>query len=153
MSGFEILKFLHVLSAIFWLGGAFGIFVLQVRLNSAGDRAGMMAVGRQLDAWGKIYFSVLSLATLITGIAMIATTDGLSFTDTWVLVGFGGVVVTMGVGIGGIGPVSKKLVEEGQKAEPDGAAMAAWGQRIRTFTLINISILTVVVFMMVTRPG
>lgn len=153
MSGFEILKFLHVLSAMFWVGGVFIIIILQMRLNSSGDRLGMMAVGRQLDAWGKIYFSVLSAATLISGIAMIATTEAFSFTDTWVLAGFGGVVVTMAIGIAGIGPVSKKLVEESQKAEPDGAAMAAWGQRIRTFTMINLAILVVVVFMMVTRPG
>jgi uncharacterized membrane protein len=49
MSGYELLKFLHIAAVIAWLGGGIGITVLQVRIGTAGDRAALMSIGRQME--------------------------------------------------------------------------------------------------------
>jgi uncharacterized membrane protein len=153
MSGYELLKFLHVAAVIAWLGGPVVLQVLQARLRRAGDRATLMGIGRQMETMGKVYFSPLAAATLLTGILMVATTDGMSFGDPWILIGLLGIAVTMGIGLGVIAPTGKKLAEASQATPPDGATIAALSQRMTTLTIINIVILFFVVWAMVVKLG
>jgi uncharacterized membrane protein len=153
MSGYEALKFLHMAAVIGWVGGALGFFLLQARVRAAGDQATLMGIGRQMETVGKVYFGPLAAATLITGILMIATTDGLSFTDPWVVIGIAGIAVTLGIGLGVITPTGKKLAEASQATPPDGAAIVSLSQRMRILTIVNIVILFFVVWAMVTKLG
>lgn len=153
MSGYETLKFLHVAAVIGWVGGALGFFVLQARVRAAGDRAGLMAIGRQMETIGKVYFSPLAAGTLITGILMITTTDGLSFGDPWVVIGIVGIAVTLGIGLGVITPAGKRLAEASRATPPDGAAIASLSQRMRVLSIVNIVVLFFVVWAMVTKLG
>ena len=153
MSGYEVLKFLHVAAVIAWVGAPVFLTVLQARLRGAGDRATLMGIGRQMEALGKGYFSPLAATTLVTGILMVATTDGLSFTDPWIVIGLTGIAATMGIGLGVITPTGKKLGEASQATPPDGPAIASLSQRITTLTIINIVILFCVVWAMITKPG
>jgi uncharacterized membrane protein len=153
MTGFELLKFLHVVSVIAWVGGAIGLFVIQARMRAAGDMPGLMSVGRQMETMGKIYYGPLSVLTLVTGILMISTTDGLSYSAPWVVIGLIAIVATLVIGLGVISPTGAKLLEESSKPEPDRAVMAGHANRIRVLSVINISILIVAVWAMVVRPG
>ncbi len=153
MPGYEVLKFAHVLSVIAWVGGGIGFFVLQARFAASGDRGGLMSFGRQMETMGKTYFGPLAAATLVTGIWMVATTDGIAFGDAWVLIGLGGIALTMGVAFGGITPTGHKLMEESQKPEPDGAVLGALYGRMRALTATNLAILVIVVWAMVTHVG
>jgi uncharacterized membrane protein len=151
VSGYEVLKFLHVVAVIGWVGGAVALTVLQARLGAAGDRAALMGVGRQMEAFGKIYYSPLAVATLVTGILMVATTDGLSFEDPWIVIGIAGVAVTLGIGLGLISPMGRKLLAASQATPPDGAAIATLSQRMRILSLLNLAILFFAVWAMVTK--
>lgn len=153
MSGYEFLKFLHVAAVIAWAGGSVLLTVLQARLKKAGDHATLMGIGRQMETMAKIYYSPLAAVTLITGILMVATTDGLSFGDPWIVIGLLGVAATMGIGIGLITPTGKKLSEASQETPPDGPAIARLSQRMTTLALVNITILFFVVWTMVVKLG
>jgi uncharacterized membrane protein len=153
MSGYELLKFLHVVAVIAWVGGPVVLTVLQARLRRAGDRATLMGIGRQMETMGKAYFSPLAAATLVTGILMVATTDGMSFGDPWILIGLLGIAATMGIGLGVIAPTGKRLAEAAQATPPDGAAIATLSQRMTTLTVVNIAILFFVVWAMVVKLG
>lgn len=153
MSGYEFLKFLHVAAVIAWVGGPVILTVLQARLRRAGEHATLMAIGRQMETVGKIYFSPLAATTLVTGILMVATTDGLSFGDPWILIGFGGIVATMAIGLGAITPTGKKLAEASGATPPDTGAIAGLSQRMTTLTIVNLVILFFVVWAMVVKLG
>ena len=153
MSGYEFLKFLHVAAVIAWVGGPVVITVLQARLRRAEDRATLMGIGRQMETMGKVYFSPLAATTLVTGILMVATTEGMSFGDPWILIGLLGIAATMGIGLGVIAPTGKKLGELSQATPPDGQAIAALSQRMTTLTITNIVILFFVVWAMVVKLG
>ena len=153
MSGYEFLKFLHVAAVIAWAGGSVLLTLLQARLKKAGDRATLMGIGRQMEAMGKVYYSPLAAATLITGVLMVATTDGLSFEDPWIVIGLLGIAATLGIGLGVITPTGKRLAEAAQAAPPDGPEIARLSQRITTLAIINIVILFFVVWVMVVKLG
>ncbi len=153
MSGYEFLKFLHVAAVIAWVGAPVAFAVLQARLRKAEDRAALMGMGRQMETMGKIYFSPLAAATLVTGILMVATTDGLSFGDPWILLGFAGMAATLGIGLGVITPMGKKLAEASQAVPPDGAAIAILSKRMAMLSIVNIVILFFVVWAMVVKLG
>lgn len=153
MSGYELLKFVHVLAVIAWVGAAIGFTVLQARLGNAGDRAGLMSFGRQMETMGPQYYGSLTVLTLVTGIWMVATTEGIAFGDPWILIGLAGLVVTFAVGLGLITPTGKRLLEESERPAPDAAAIGALSARMRAFTLMNLIILVIVVWAMVTKPG
>jgi hypothetical protein len=106
-----------------------------------------------METVGKMYFSPLAAATLVTGVLMIATTDGLSFEDPWVVIGIAGIAVTLGIGLGVITPTGKKLAEASQATPPDGTAIASLSKRITTLSLVNIVILFFVVWAMITKLG
>jgi uncharacterized membrane protein len=146
VSGYELLKFLHVSAVIGWVGAPVFLTILQARLRGAEDRATLMGIGRQMETLGKVYFSPLAAATLVTGVLMVATTDGLSFGDPWILIGLAGIAATMGIGLGVITPTGKKLAEASQATPPDGAAIASLSQRMTTLTIVNIVILLFVVW-------
>ena len=153
MSGYELLKFLHVLAVIAWVGGGLGIFVLQARLRGAGDRRALTSVGGQMEDLGRRYYSPMAGVTLVTGIWMVAIADGISFGEAWIIMGLAGIVASTAIGIGMITPAGKKLIQESQKADPDPAAVASYANRIRGLGLTNIIILVIVVWAMVVQPG
>ena len=153
MTGYELLKFLHVAFVIAWLGGGIGIAVLQLRLGAAGDRPGLMAIGRQMERFGKTYYTPLAVATLVTGVWMVATTSGLSFEDAWIVIGFAGIAVSMAIGLGFIAPTGRKLLEESGKPQPDGSVIAGLSARMRMLGYTNLALLMVVVWAMVVKPG
>lgn len=153
MSEYEVLKFLHVAAVIAWVGAPVVLTVLQARLRRAGDRATLIGIGRQMETMGKIYFSPLAAATLVTGVLMVVTTDGLSFGDPWILIGLAGIAITLAIGLGVITPTGKKLGEASQATPPDGAAIASLSRRITTLTIVNIVILFFVVWAMVIKLG
>jgi uncharacterized membrane protein len=152
MSGYEVLKFLHVAAVIAWVGGGIGITVLQLRVAAAGDRAGLMSIGRQMETLGKLYYSPLAIVTLVTGVWMVAATP-LDFEEIWIVLGIAGIVVSMAIGLGLISPTGRKLLAESQKPEPNFPAIAGYGQRMRVLGMVNLTLLMIVVWAMVTKPG
>lgn len=152
MTGYELLKFVHIASVIAWIGGGIGIAVLQIRLSAAEDRPGLMAIGRQMEAMGKIYYSPLAIVTLGTGVWMV-TTSGWSFEELWIVIGIAGIFVSMAIGLGLIAPTGRKLLAEGTKPEPDFGAIATYSTRMRILGTTNLALLMFVVWAMVAKPG
>ena len=153
MTGYEFLKFLHLVAVIAWVGGSVVLMILQGKLKKAGDRATLMGIGRQMETMGKTYYSPLAAATLVTGIVMVATTETLSFEDPWIVIGLLGILATMGIGLGMITPTGKKLAEASQATPPDGQAIARLSKRMTTLTTTNLVILFFVVWAMVAKLG
>ena len=65
MDWYSIVKFLHVTSAILWLGGGFVLVLLAVRAERSGDPQALMLNIRNTAALGMILFMPASLATLL----------------------------------------------------------------------------------------
>lgn len=147
----NILTFLHVLSAVVWVGGGVMLQVLLARAKKAGPES--VAEFNQGAEWtSRRVFMPASFATLAFGIATVIVGPW-SFSDTWITLGFVGFAISALNGMAILGPTSKKMkavIAERGPNDPVGAHMA---RRMDLAGRIDLVVLIAVVFDMVIKPG
>lgn len=152
MTRYELFKLIHLLGVIGWVGGGVGLLILHHRMVTARDAQGLAAFQRQSQALGTWLFFPAFVLTLGGGIAMVATESFLSFTDLWILIGFGGIVAS-GVAEGLVaGPAGKRYAAavEAHGIESKEALDAA--SRTALGPTLDMVALLVVVWAMVVKP-
>ena len=149
MDWYTIVKFLHVASAVIWIGGAFVMIVLGARAGSAKNDTEIVGVVRQV-AWAaeRIYVPA-SVAALVFGV--IAATLGELWSSLWVILGLVGVAATIALGVVVLTPRAKR-VEAGYKASGVTPAVVAISREILTIAKFDAVLLFVVVADMALKP-
>ena len=98
-------------------------------------------------------FLPASLVLLLAGILMVLDTPGIDFTDAWIVIGLGGIVSTIVIGAGFLGPEAKRLADLiEQKGESDPEVVQRIS-RILMIGRIDLTILLIVAANMVIKPG
>ena len=92
MNAYALLKLVHVVSVIVWIGGALNKSLLTWRMGRAADRAAYASFARHAAFVGPGIIGPASLVVLLTGIGMIVVAD-INPGAPWISWGFGGVVV------------------------------------------------------------
>jgi uncharacterized membrane protein len=157
MLGFTIgvyntLKFLHVLSAVVWVGS--GIFVqLQASRLRKLDLARLASFAKDLEFWGRRFFAPASLSTGVLGVALVLYSPVLGFSTTWIWLGLVGFGLTFITGAFFIGPTSGKLGKIVEVRPPDDPEVQAAITRILTISRIDQLVLVLVIADMVFKPG
>lgn len=146
---YEILLFLHVATAIVWLGGAMVIQFFAFRAERATDPLEMQRVASDAEWLAVRLFVPASLAVLVFGILLVL--DGpWSFDQLWIVLGLAGYAISFLVGILFLEPEGKRI----------GAAMAAGDKeragwlirRINAVSRLELTVLYLVVAAMVLKP-
>jgi uncharacterized membrane protein len=151
MDLYGILQFVHVTAAVLWVGGATLFHLLGERVFVSDDPARVQAYLDDAEHLSKRFFMPASISVLLFGI--ITTIKGdIGFEEPWIVGGIAGIVVSIGLGAGLIGPTSARL---GQRMATSGLddEIRAGLMKIRNFSRMDLVILLVVVFLMVTKPG
>jgi uncharacterized membrane protein len=147
------LKFVHIVAAITWVGGAIFFQLNSTRLRHANDPARLAAFAKDIEFWGARLFSVASATVLIVGVIMVIYSPAWSFSDTWIwlaLVGFG---VTFLTGLLVLGPTSGKLGRMIDARPPDDPELQAGIKRIFAISRVDLVVILLVVADMVFKPG
>ena len=92
MNAYTILKFIHVLSVVTWIGGLTSLSVATWRAARQQNRALYAAVLRQTIGYGSSVVGAASGLVLLTGLAMVGI-GHIGFATFWVWFGYGGVLV------------------------------------------------------------
>ena len=153
MTWYEFLKTVHVLLAITWLGGAITFQLLALRILKENPPTRLAPFARDTEAIGMKIFLPASIVLLLAGILMVLDTPGIDFTDAWIVIGLGGIVSTIVIGAGFLGPEAKRLaelVEEKGDTDPEVVSRIS---RILTIGRIDLAILLIVAANMVIKPG
>jgi hypothetical protein len=147
MDWYTIVKFLHIASAVIWIGGGLIMVLLGVKADRAKNDAEIVGVVRQV-AWAadRIYVPA-SLATLIFGVT--AAWLGSLWSSLWVNLGFGGIVSTIALGVLVLTPRAKKVNAEAG-VTPRAVALS---REILTIAKFDMTVLFVVIADMVLKPG
>jgi uncharacterized membrane protein len=149
-------KFIHVMAAIVWMGSAFALSLVSIGMLRARDYAGATALSLQTNSLGKRVFGPAAATTLLAGIAMVLVSD-LSFGDTWIVIGLGGVALSVVFGA----VLAERAARDLSAALPsapeaavgtDHDTIARLRQRLALLATIDLTVLTVVVWAMVTKP-
>ena len=148
MSRYELLLFLHIASAITWLGAGLYVQFIASRAQRARDFDNLARIAREVGAASNAYFIPASLATLLFGI--LTTIDGpWSFGDLWILIGLAGWAATFATGTFFLGPSGKRIAE---LLQSDRAAAVNEIRRVLLISRIDLVVLYTVVADMVLKP-
>jgi uncharacterized membrane protein len=148
---YALFRVLHVVVAVFWVGGGLLLTVLGLRAERAEDPNEMATLARQAAFAGEKLFAPGGLIVLAMGIAMMINTNW-GWGKFWVVAGLVGYALTFVTGIGVLSPLAKKidvLLREKGPAAPETQATI---QRILLVARFDIAILLLVVADMVTKP-
>ncbi len=152
MSGYELLVFLHVSSAIIWLGAGFLIGLLVFGAERAGDRAKEAGYHRDVGWLAPRLFIPASLATPVFGILLVI--DGAwSFDQLWITIAMVGWAVSFVLGFFYFKPEGERIGTLVQERGPDDPEMLRRLQRLNVVDRVQLTILFLVVADMVVKPA
>ena len=107
MTLYELLKFVHVLAAAVWVGGAIVLKVQSDRaLRSDPDRAAELAL--ETERLGSSVLMPASIALLVAGLWMVFESD-IGFGPLWIKLGLGIYLISVVTGAVFLGPVYKQV--------------------------------------------
>lgn len=140
----ELLLTIHILAAAAWIGGGlYSTFSATALANSMGLEPVMLIE----DSVATKYFGTSVVVLLISGIGMVLNSDQFGWTNAFVLIGIGAIVID-GIVEGAIfGPRLKAL------SESEKPSIQEFGRIVRTSSLIHIVIIVFTVWAMVAKLG
>ena len=151
MNAYTILKFLHVLSAIIWIGGLTGLAVVTWRVARERNRVLLAGVLRQMVSYGQIVVGPAAGVVLLSGLAMVGI-GHLGFATFWVWFGYGGVLVHGLVGGFLIRKRSADVIQLASATGGDDAALVGAARRLWITQVVYLILFAVVIAAMVLKP-
>ena len=153
MTRYELFKLLHVVGAMAWVGAGIGLLVLNRQLIRTRDYAGLLTVSRQSQALGTRLFIPASLFTVVFGVALVATQPGYRFTDLWILIGFGGIILSGVAQMTVAERANRRFLHVAEQHGLDHPEVAGAARRLTVGSAADIAILLIVVWAMVAKPA
>lgn len=150
-NGYILLKTVHVLAAVAWVGGALTQNILATRLIKANDGTLMARFARESEWVGTHIYLPSSLLLLGFGIWMVAT-SAWNFTDLWIIIGILGILATVITGAFFMGPTAKKVAAGIEERGPDNPEVRGLIERILMVGRVDLAVLFLVVIDMVAKP-
>jgi uncharacterized membrane protein len=148
MDFYTLFKFLHVLSAIAWVGGGLTLLVSSiVTMRSQGDEAVLKSLDT-MNGLGKVWFIPASLLTVVFG--AIATTFGGLWGDMWVILGLLGYLNTFLTGLLFIEPKGKQVAALVAAGDMQGAVTE--GRKLMSVAKFDYTVMLLIVADMVLKP-
>jgi hypothetical protein len=144
----DFLLFLHIIGAAGWIGGGlYGYFTYPAVARTGPPTAAPILRG--FEKWGGAYFGVTSGLVLLSGIALVLTSDAFGWGDAFVLIGLGAFLIS-GIVQGAIGrKANERLTAAAESGSDIPQAVSSWRQT----SVIDLVVLFVVVWAMVTKLG
>jgi uncharacterized membrane protein len=148
MDYYSLLKFLHVLLIIVWLGGGFGLVIMATRAELVRDDTELAHIVQQAIFMTKVFIPT-AIAALILGVVMVFRTW--SFSDLWMIIGLVGFALTVGTGMLVLKPRSDRVGELIAK-EGISPAVVTQSRQVLRIVKFDFVMLFVVVADMVIKP-
>jgi uncharacterized membrane protein len=151
MDFYELLKTVHVLAAVVWVGGATATQVFAIRANRSDDPNKLAGFSRDAEWIGMRVFLPMSLLLVATGFGMIGDAD-LDF-ETWIVIGLAVWLASVVTGAAFLGPESGRIAAVVEREGPTSPEAMRRIRRIFVISRIELLLLMIVVVDMVVKPG
>jgi uncharacterized membrane protein len=151
VNAYGILKFIHVLSVILWLGGITALSVFVHRATQERDSGVLPSLLTQVTSYGQKVVGPASGLVLLTGPAMVGI-GHIGFGTLWVVWGFVGILIHFVFGAIVLRQRVMKLVAVSTSPTATEAELVVAARRLWRAQLIYLAILASVVGAMVLKP-
>ena len=148
---YELLKYIHILAAMVWVGGAFTLQVYGIYTARSGDSTAIARFGRDVSIVGGRVFPVASIILLIAGVLMVL--QRWSFGQAWIMVALTLWIVSLLAGVLYIGPKSGRVGELFASEGETSAAARTLMNQVFLVSRLELVSFAVIVFLMVFKPG
>jgi hypothetical protein len=149
MDLYTVFKFLHVLTAVAWVGGGLTLLVGSVLAERAVGEKALFNILELMNVLGKSWFVPASFLTVVFG--AIAATLGGMWGQFWVLLGLAGFASTFVTGLLIIEPTGRKLGTLIAEGRPEAALLQA--RKLMSIGRFDYTVMFVIVLDMVFKPG
>lgn len=154
LTHYNALKFVHVLSAVVWVGGAATVQVYALLALRSGDPARVAGFASDTEFVGTRIFLPSSLILLISGILTVHASDGAwGYGQGWVRFGLVVIALSMVTGAAFLGPESGRIARATKAGGVASPEVQARIRRIFLVSRIELVLLIAVIFDMVVKPG
>jgi uncharacterized membrane protein len=150
---YEVLKTIHVLAAVIWVGGGVMGHIIAGRAFRSNETAKVASAGADAEWVGTRVFFPASMVLLASGIWMVVISDAWNFGDLWIVVGIAGYAASAINGMAFLGPVSKRVGEMAASSDSVTPELRSQLDRLMVLSRVDLTILILVVIDMVIRPG
>lgn len=140
---YAIFRVVHVVLAVFWVGGGVTLTILVLKAERASDPGEIRTLASQVAFVGERFFAPSGLIVLLTGIGMVLN-GGLGWNHFWVIAALVGYASTFITGIAVLTPLAKQV-----KAHPESLELI---RRILLIVRVDVAVLLLVVADMVLKP-
>lgn len=148
---YSLFRVVHVVVAVFWVGGGLTLTVLGLRAESLDDPAEIATLARQAAFVGEKIFAPAGLVVLAMGIAMMINTDW-GWGTFWIDAGLIGYASSFVVGVAVLSPLAKRIVASSEQNGATHPETVALINRIMLIARVDVAVLLLVVADMVTKP-
>jgi uncharacterized membrane protein len=152
MSSYELLLFVHVLTAVVWVGGALSLQVLAIRAERSADGGRVANFATEAEWVGSRVFLPSSIVLLLAGIGLTLEGDW-GFTTPWVLLGLIAYGLSALTGSLFLGPESGRIGKMIADVGPQDPDVLARIKRIFLVSRMELVVLLFIVFDMTVKPG
>ena len=148
---YQILKALHVIAIVIWVGGDITLTTLGIVFEHKSDGPTLAALGR-MGAWigTRLYTPVLFVAFAL-GVALMQK-GGWSWGSFWVDFALVGWAIAATVGVGFVGPELGRIDKAAQEFGPDSAEVGRRVHRLFTVFRFDTALLILIVLDMTAKP-
>jgi uncharacterized membrane protein len=148
---YSIFRVVHVVLAVFWVGGGLTLTILGLRAERLDDPSEITTLARQASFVGEKLFAPAGLLVFLMGIAMVVNGD-LGWNHFWVIAGLVGYVATFATGLGVLTPLTKKIDALMTEKGPDAPETQAAIRRVLLVVRFDVAVLLLVVADMTVKP-
>jgi len=148
----EVLLTLHILASAVWIGAAVALQVIAARVRPSTPDAVVNEFAVDAEAIGKAIFGPAAVVLLVTGAALVQR-QHLGWTDAWVLLGIGALVVAGAIGGAFLIPEGRRIAELARDPGHDPAELRDRTRRRFLVARVDLLILVLATADMVVRPG
>jgi uncharacterized membrane protein len=148
---YETLKYVHILAAIVWVGGAFFTQLLGIRASRSSDATAIARTGQDIAVVGGRVFPIASIVLIIAGVLMVI--DRWSFSQAWIAIAFALWLVSLLTGVLYLGPRAARIGQLYAAEGPTSVAGRALMERVFLVSRLELVSFAVIVFLMVFKPG
>jgi uncharacterized membrane protein len=152
MTLYELLKLIHVLGAIAWVGTSIEQQLVGARALFSKEKGRLAHFVDEAEWVGVRIMTPAAILVVIAGVLMVIE-SGWNFSDTWILIGIGLFVLTSLNGMVFLTPQTKRLKLSIAESGEDDASVQALVERVTLGSRIDLLILIAIVADMVIKPG
>jgi uncharacterized membrane protein len=148
---YAIFRVVHVLLAVFWVGGGLMITTFGLRAERSNNPGEIVGLARNAAFVGEKLFAPAGLVVFLMGIAMVINGD-LGWSRFWIVAGLVGYLATFVTGVAVLSPLAKRIADTTERHGADHPETLALVQRILLIARVDVAVLLLVVADMTLKP-